>query len=301
LSRFKQGVSLSMTSGICYSFLPIFAACAYAGGANVLSFISLRFSLAAAIFLVYIGLRRRGIRLTGAQLARMALIGCLLLPLQSFVFLSSVVYISPAMATLLFYTYPVLVAVFSYFINHERLNGKVTAGIVVAFAGLLLVGGTSLGRVSLAGLLLSFASSILYAPYVIFCDRLLHQVDPVVTAGGLSLGTALATLLVGGIGGQLHFQLATSAWLAVIGCALVSTNLSIFLFFAGMRLVGPVTAVVVAMIEPFSTAFFSAVLLHRGLTWEQMAGGAVLLLGAGMVAVYQGKAARERSAAQASR
>jgi drug/metabolite transporter (DMT)-like permease len=91
-------------------------------------------------------------------------------------------------------------------------------------------------------------------------------------AASLTLGSALL--------GQLHPAGVTPAGWGWIACiAVVSTVLSITLFFAALARIGPSTAAIVSTIEPLVTVLLAFLVFAEMLGPLQLLGGAVMLSG----------------------
>lgn len=289
MSSFNKGALFALLAGVCSGFIPIFAVYAYQGKATVLTFIFLRALIGAAVFFVYIFLNSLPIKLSKRQLACAFLGGGVLEPLQSTLYLTSVKHLPASLVQLIFYTYPALVALLSMLLLRERLSGRTAAAIAVSFAGLLMVLGGSAGRASAVGIAAAFGAALICSTVVILSRYLVGQLDPVPVGAFFSLFTSLSVLPVGLLTGGISFAIELKAWLAVTGCALVATNLARFLFLTGIRLIGSTLASILCMIEPLVTVVFSAILFSQFLTWFQLLGGLVILLG-GALAVASNQA-----------
>ncbi len=282
MSDFNKGALFALLAGVCSGFIPIFAVYAYQGRATVLTFIFLRAFIGAAVFFLYILLRSLPVRLSSSQLACIFLGGGVLEPLQSTLYLTSLKHLQPSLVQLIFYTYPALVALLSLLLLRERLSGRTAAAIAISFSGLLLVLGGSGWRTSLVGVAAAFGAALICSSVVVLSRFLVGHIDPVLLGALFSLFTSLSVLPVGLLTGGISFSIELKAWLAVTGCALVATNLARFLFLTGIRLVGSTLASILCMIEPLVTVVFSAILFSQYLTWFQLLGGLVILIGGGL-------------------
>ncbi len=288
MSDFRRGALLALFSGICSGFIPIFALYAYQGHASVLTFIFLRSLIGAGVYFLYLLRQSLPVNPSWRQIGYLFAVGGLLEPLQSTLYLTSVKYIQASLVQLIFYTYPALVALLSFLIYKEKPSGKTAAAIAVSFTGLIMVLGASPGRVNLAGIILAFGAALVCSTVILLSYRLVRQIHPLLVGAFFSLFTSLTVLPVGLLAGSIRFGIELKAWLAIIGCALVATNLARIAFLTGMKLVGSTPASVLCMIEPLVTVIFSALLFSQFLTWFQLLGGLVILLG-GAVAVVSKK------------
>lgn len=137
------------------------------------------------------------------------------------------------MAALLLYLYPVFVAILAYFFEKERFTSRVALSIVLSLAGLIIVLGSPLESLNAKGAVFALAAAITYSAYILFGNRVVAVVPPLVTSAFITLFASLS-LLVTGVGTQsLDLNLTTSAWWAMAGVAFFSTVVAIMAFLLG--------------------------------------------------------------------
>jgi drug/metabolite transporter (DMT)-like permease len=175
--HYQKGILLVVISAVCYGFIPIFTLYAYQEGLETLDFLFYRYLVATIIFFLYMIVRRIKIRLKWKQVFWLFILGGVFNLLQSIFFVSAVKYISAGLTTLLFFIHPILVAVLSYF-EGDKLSRGTAVAIFVSFGGLLLVLGTSLGKVNMLGVALSLAAAVFYTATPYKNHRVFLQVMP---------------------------------------------------------------------------------------------------------------------------
>lgn len=291
---YQKGILLIVISAVCYGFIPIFTLYAYQEGLKTLDFLFYRYLVATIIFFLYMIVRRIRFRLSWTQIFWLFIIGAVFNLLQSIFFVSSVKYISAGLTTLLFYIHPLLVAVLSYF-EGEKLSKGIVIAIFVSFGGLLLVLGTSFGEVNMLGVALSLAAAVFYTGFIMLGNRAVKDVEPLVMTSFVSLFTLVALLPLTLIyGGGLGVPTTAVGWMASAGCGIVTSNIALFTFFAGITVVGATTSTILSNIEPVATVILSALLFSQMLMGMQFFGG-VLILAGGTIAVLAKKQTAEGS------
>lgn len=285
MNPYYTGVILSFISANGFGLIPIFAIYAYDGGATVETLLFFRFVLAALFFFLYTFISKQELKVNKVTLLYLVLMGCVLYTLQSACYFSSVRYIPASLAVLLFYTYPVLVAVLAVIVEKEKLTEVTVASIVISFLGLALVLGTSFGNVNLHGMMLACAAALVYSCYITIGSRVLKELPVLVTSAYVTMFASFSFLATGLVTGNLDFNLEKQAWLAIAGVALFCTIIAIFTFFKGIELIGSTNASIISMVEPLTTIGFSAVLFGERLGAMQIAGGLAVLMGSLLVAM----------------
>jgi drug/metabolite transporter (DMT)-like permease len=193
-----------------------------------------------------------------------------------------------AVALIIFYTYPALLAVYGAVTRTERLSATKTTALVLALGGLVLVVGADPGAASgvpldPVGLALAMLASIGGAAWVIFGRACPSVSAP--QAMGSALGASIvvvggATVLAGSAA-ELTFPLVNPQILpALIAMAAFSGAAAAPMFTAGMRLISRVRAGILALIEPLVGSVAAALVLGQVLAPLQVAGGLLVLAAA---------------------
>lgn len=161
------GVLYVFVSAACFGVMSIFAVYAYGAGVSVSTLLFLRFLFAAILFFGLLALRKEGLRLVRKQVVALFVLGGVLYTLQSLSFFSAVQYIPTSMAALLLYTFPVFVAVLTYFVEKEPLRRKTILAMLISLVGLGLVLGLSFGGIQPIGVVLALAAALFYSVYIV--------------------------------------------------------------------------------------------------------------------------------------
>lgn len=278
-SPHRRGIALCIASAVGFGAMAIFAKEAYAYGVTVVTLLSVRFLLAAALFWAVVVAR-------GARLPeRRVVVGGLLLgafgyAAQGGLYFGALTRMDASLTSLLTYIYPILVFLGALALGREKASGRRLGALALAAGGtmLVLLGG-SIGAIDPLGVAMALGCAVVYGTYILISDRMVGAVDPFVLAALVCTGAAASMLLVGGSTGSLHFGFALAGWewIALLACG--STVLGISAFLVGMRAVGPGTASIVSTAEPAVTVGLATTIYGEALGSSQIF-GAVLVLGA---------------------
>jgi drug/metabolite transporter (DMT)-like permease len=278
-----KGYVLIGLSATGFGLMPVFAVYAYRDGLSVATLLFLRFAIAAAVFLPYAwwhDARRGRQRPTGRDMLRLLVLGGVLYAAQSTLYFSSVQHISPALAALLLYLYPGLVAAGAAVLGKERPTPAVVLSVLVSFAGVALALGRIEGGLSVTGIAEALGAALVYTVYILYGDRLGDGIPPATMTATVSLFAALSFLGYGAARGDLSLGFAPAGWVPVLGVALASTVVAILCFFLGMALIGPTKASLGSMLEPVVSIVAAALVLDGALTATRLVGGVLVLAGA---------------------
>jgi drug/metabolite transporter (DMT)-like permease len=212
---------------------------------------------------------------------RFAIIGMgVLLALNWVLYLGALKLTSVAIATLLAYCGPVIVAALTPTVAKEPFDRRIVAPLLLSFGGIVAIVGPqdfSLGDgTRLLGAGLALASAFTYAFLVLNVKRVVAGVPSVVYMTGeyLSAGLILlpAALLMPGPSRGIE-------WGALAALGIVDTAITGLLFISALRRVRADHAAALTYAEPVSAVLFSAAFLSEPITLATAIGGALVVAG----------------------
>lgn len=283
----SQGAALAAASAVAYGCLAVLAKLAYGEGWNVPSLLAVRFLLAGLFVLPFALVPSRacppgsGWKGFGAGL----LVGGVGYAGTTALYFPSLLYLPAAVASFLLYLAPPIVAALSILFFREKLDARTGAALGLGLAGLALLswGGMS-GELRPLGIALAAGSAVMYSLTVLGSRHLL---------GALPWPRATLAVCTGAFLSYLAFSLATGS-LAIprsglgiayaVGIGTLATGVALSLFMAALPLIGASRTALISTLEPVSTLVIAVFALGEVPTWTSLAGGAVILAAAALVA-----------------
>lgn len=180
-------------------------------------------------------------------------------------------------ATLVFYTFPFLILIASPFVDGTRFSPLRLGLFLVAFAGLVLALGPSLGAVSLLGLSLAFAASAMAAAQFFAASRAgvaMSQVALLFWCHVVMLPIAVAVAL--GTGGPGSPAVLAAAWIAGL-ITIVGYLFGFALQMLASRSAPPPVIGLVFCLEPVVAIVGAGIVLGETLSTSHMIGGTLVL------------------------
>jgi drug/metabolite transporter (DMT)-like permease len=250
-----------------------------------------RFLLTGAVFLLLLGIKRRPLLPPAGDRAGFLLLAFLAVPLNQGLFLYGMKYSPTAHGALLYATTPIMVLCLSCLFLGERPTLPKITGILMGFAGIVLVlfdKGLQLSARTLKGDLLLLVAVLTWAVYTILSKKMLKKYPPLeVTGYALSIGSLMflpvgllsvikqdyGSLTMTGLGSLLYLSLMTS----VLGYLVWSWGLS--------KLEASKVSVF-SNIQPIMAALLGWVFLGEPVTLRFALGAAVAI--AGVILTEQG-------------
>ncbi|MBI5931431.1 MAG: DMT family transporter [Chloroflexi bacterium] len=196
--------------------------------------------------------------------------------------------------TLILYTYPALVAIFSFFLG-ERLPLGAWFSVGLALVGCALTAGGQLDVNKPMDIFFPFANAAFYAVYLIIAGRYTRKI-PGTASGIISLTSSAFVLLPLITVRGLQTPNSLNGWVVLVCLATISTVLPILTMFAGIARIGASNAAIVSTIEPLITITLAALILREKASTMQYLGGVLILISVVLLQVIMRKQTTSQSA-----
>jgi drug/metabolite transporter (DMT)-like permease len=250
-----------------------------------LAFNALRFPLAALVVLA--ALRRRGGFLWPAPGDRLRVFGLGVLGnvfYQQF-FIFGLALTRAGTASLLLAATPIITALLSAAVGHERVGARTWIGVIATFVGITLVvvfgGASEDAGASLLGDLLMIGASISWAVYTVGSRSLIERYGSVqFTAWTLWTG-AIGLCLIG-LPSVLRTDLAAvsaRAWFGVVYAGALSIGIAYLIWYYGVRQIGNTRTAAYANLVPVVALIAAWLQLGEVPVAGQLVGAGVILTG----------------------
>jgi drug/metabolite transporter (DMT)-like permease len=199
--------------------------------------------------------------------------------------LYAIKFIPISLAILIIYLFPIIVALFTAILGHDRVTRPVAIAALVGFAGVALV--LELGTIALdwRGMVLAFVGACALSTNVMGAARLSRHMPALVVPlwlYGVSVPVFTAILFAEG-GPQL--PTAHLGWLAFLG-AISVLPIALACFYSALPRAGAARAALVMNFEPLFTVLLAVLLLGETLGPMQIAGGVLIIGSIFYVSIY---------------
>ncbi len=188
---------------------------------------------------------------------------------------------SVANATVIANFYPVFVTLYVWLLFGERVSRGFLMGLATAVAGMAILAGENLemGGDGWFGDLLSIATSVFYAGYLVLVARLRTRFSTATIVAWSSGAASVVLAPIALAAGHDLIAPTTGAWLALLGLGLVcQAGAHSAIAYALAHLPAPLSAVTL-MIQPLTAGAMAWLILGEALSPSKAVGGAVLIAG----------------------
>ncbi len=193
-------------------------------------------------------------------------------------YMSSILFIPVSLATLVFYTYPLMVIAVAPFVQGQRLGWGQLAAFGLAFAGLALAIGPSFAVLDWRGVALALLAAVSAATVFMVSPKVVRAYHALgVTFHSNLIGACIIPLFLPILGGFVLPE-TSFGWLGMGGLCVFYVGAMLSMFLA-LQAAGAVPTSLIFNLEPLVAIVAAAILLGERLVPIQM-GGVALVIGA---------------------
>jgi len=189
---------------------------------------------------------------------------------------------SISIASILLYTAPAFVTIFSRLIFKESLTKRKVMALITTLVGCSFVIGilpNTNESISLYGLILGLGSGLFYALYSIFGKFALRKYHSLTVTVYTFLFAAIAVTPFSGLWNVMPLFSDIKVWFYIIGLGFLSTMLPFLLYTKGLNTIESSRASIIATIEPVVASLIGFMFFHEKLSlWQYM--GIILVIAA---------------------
>jgi drug/metabolite transporter (DMT)-like permease len=249
-------------------------------------FNAMRLVTATLVFLAVIfgtGARARLNALTRRDWVELFFLGSIGTFLYQFCFVASVKRTSVANGSLIIGVSPIVIALLSAIVGHERIRAVRWLGIGVAMVGLYLVvgRGVDLTAQTWRGDLLMMGGVLCWAVYSVASQPILKRHSPlIVIALTFSIGATLYVAVMVPVMIDTDWRaISAASWMLMVTSAVLALNLSYWIWYTGLKRLGGSRTSVYSYLTPVVAMVVAAIWLGETIAANQIAGAGAILAG----------------------
>lgn len=268
-----KGYLLGIIGSACYGLNPLFALPLYQRGLTPDSVLFYRYFFAIIFLALLMRYHGQAFALKRNEILPLAIMG-VLFSLSSLTLFMSYNYMNAGIASTILFLYPIMVAVISAVVFHEKLSVMTIIAIALAFLGISMLNENGSGKpLDMIGLLLVALSALSYAIYLIGVNRSVLKSMPTEKLTFYSILFGISIYLV-----RLNFltdlQPLTSPfmWMNAIGLALFPTVISLITITASIHLIGSTPTSILGALEPVTALACGVLVFGEALTFKNIIG-----------------------------
>lgn len=275
----KKGYVYAVVSAVLFGTAGIFVKLAYKTGLDSVSLLTVQYIIAVTLmFTVAFFKDKRELIISKNQLFHMAVLGGIGNTLMTVFYYKAFEYLPVAMVTMLLFTYPIMVFIYSVFFEKQRIDIRKVAAIVAAFLGCVLTLNILSGglKYSIKGIIFGLLSAVFYAFMNLYSEKKLESVDSL-SINAYSTLFSLLTLIVYRwpdflFKGQIKLEGLTYITILAVLCEIVPLTL----LYASIKHIGSLKVSIISNLEIPTAIIVSFMVLGEAVSSMQII-GAVLI------------------------
>jgi len=271
ISDLNKGILFVVISSLGFSIIPILATLGFSSDMTAGAMVFYRFFISACLFFMYCIVKRQPLLFQEKKNYLHLTIAGIIYATQCILFFSAFNYISAAVGEVIFYIYPVFVAILSAIFLKERITIFKVIGIAAAFAGIGVVLYAPGGGIQMKGAVLVILSAFASSCYFTYNKKFTSAINTPVLMTYICTACASVSLIYSISRGEFSIPVDWKIWLNIGILAVWSTVIGLFCLMKGLKLLEAGMASVVSLSEPLFTILLSFLILGTSLTLFQFA------------------------------
>lgn len=267
------GILCILGTTIGYALVPSLSFMAFGEGISTETILFDKFLYASILIWTYIFIKRLPYRLNKEMFKKVAVVALAYVGINTTLYLSFD-YISGSLATVISFTFPVMVITVEMISGKEKVNPIRCLAILFTVVGLAITVLSPDMELNMMGVMFALVCAMCYTIYTIgLSNETLKEGNPIVTAGYVLLTSTIINGVRCGVTGNVMISLSPYILLLAVACAFMP----ILLFCIGVRLIGATDSSVINTFEPVFACVFGAVFIGDTITTNMIIGAAIIV------------------------
>lgn len=264
----KFAVLLVVIAGVLWGVIGYFVRALQSQGLSSMQIVAIRMVVSAVLFSLYAMIfNRKLFKIKLRDLWCFLGTGVLSVATFSFCYFKAIELSSLSQASILLYTAPIFVMIFSVVLFKEKLTGVKVVSLILAFSGCMFVTGVleNGGEINAPAIVFGLLSGVCYALYSIFSRLALDRnYSPLTITLYTFIFAGIASLFVIDVKPVLAVMSNSAGdFIFCVLFAVLSCVLPYVTYTVGLKYVKPSTASIVASIEPVVATITGAILFDE--------------------------------------
>ena len=250
-----------------------------------LAFNAIRFGASSLFLLGLLWLRERSIGVQRKDLARFVLLAIIGNTAYQLFFIHGIALTTATNSALILATTPIFIILFGAFLNVEKITSRIVQGVILSFAGVVMIvlgsgNMLSFSDQSLLGDLLIVANPICWSIYTVLSKPMLKEYSPLkLTAVTMAIGAVpLVLVAIPSLSQQNWSAISASSWLGLSFSAFLAIGLGYVIWYTGVSRIGSArTSLYDNLVTVFAVAA-AWILLGENMTVIQIVGAVLVFV-----------------------
>lgn len=276
----KKGYVYSIISAILFGTAGIFVKLSLKIGLDSINLIIVQYII--AVFLMFAAAFITGkakLSMTKRQLIRLSILGVVGNTFMTVFYYKAFEYLPVAMVTMLLFTYPIMVLIYSIIFQKQNLDKRKILVISMAFLGCLLTLNILLGnfKYSIKGVIFGLLSALFYAFMNLYTEKKLFELDSLAINAYSTLFSLMALLIYRWPTFLFKDNIQINAFTYVAALAIICEIIPLTLLYASIKYIGALKVSIISNLEIPTAMIVSSFILKEQVTFTQVIGALLIV------------------------
>lgn len=275
----KKGYIYAVVSAILFGTAGIFVKLAQNTGLDSVSLLTIQYIIAVVLMFVAAFFKdNKKLYISKKQLFNMIILGAVGNTLMTVFYYMAFEYLPVAMVTMLLFTYPIMVFVYSLLVEKQRIDIKKVAAIISAFLGCILTLNILSGHLkySIKGIIFGLLAAVFYAFMNLYSEKKLENVDALLINAYSTLFSLISLIIykwpVFLFNGYITLKSLTYIIILAVFCEIVPLTL----LYAAIKHIGSLKVSIISNLELPTAIIVSFVILNESVSAAQIIGAGLI-------------------------
>ncbi|WML36852.1 DMT family transporter [Clostridium sp. OS1-26] len=278
--RLKKGHIYAATSAILFGTAGIFVKLAYRTGLDSVSLLIVQYIIAVSLmFLIALLQDIKKLYVSKRELFSMAVLGVVGNTLMTVFYYKAFEHLQVAMVTMLLFTYPIIVFIYSSIFQKQKIEPKKIMAIFMAFVGCTLTLNifSAGGGYSIKGLIFGLLSAVFYAFMNLYTEKRLDNADALSINAYSTLFSLITLFFMRKPGFLLESNIKFESLAYIIILAVLCEIIPLTLLYTSIQHIGALKVSVIGNLEIPTAMIVSFVFLRETISITQVIGASLIV------------------------
>lgn len=273
---------MAIISAICFGIAGILVKFSFLEGLTPITLLTMQYSFAVFMMLVIQLLKNpKELLLSKNQLLHLMILGIIGNTFMTVFYYKAFEYLPVANVTMLLFTYPVMVFLYSIFFDNRKLKFWGVLAVILAFIGTLLTLNIFKQglNISLIGLIFGLLSAVFYSFMNIYSEKKLENVSAFTINLYSTMFSLIALLTYVNPINMLNSKLTYQGGIYIILLAVICEIIPLTLLYSALKYIGYIKVSIIGNLEIPTSMLVGYMILAEKINFYQIIGG-VMIIGA---------------------
>lgn len=271
----KKGYIYSITSAILFGSAGLVLKFAYVEGIEPVALLTLQYIIAVSLMFILLYVKNKGLpKLSKGDLYHLFILGVVGNTFMTIFYYSAYKYLTMAMVTILLYTYPIMVFIYSMVFEKAKIKANKITALIIAFIGCMLALDLLNSQInySIKGIVFGLLAALFYAFMNIYSEKKLTQVDSFSINAYSTLFSLISLIIyrfpIFIFKGEINRITVLYTIILAVFCEIIPLTL----MYAAIKHIGSLKVSIIGNIETPTAMLLSFFVLRESISFVQIIG-----------------------------